>query len=47
MQADEARVHFFPNGTSDDLTLVLRYDIGVRKITLDLITAMADVQTIR
>jgi prepilin-type N-terminal cleavage/methylation domain-containing protein len=41
---DEATVRFFPNGTCDELTLVLHSDEGeYRKIKLDLVTAVAEV----
>jgi prepilin-type N-terminal cleavage/methylation domain-containing protein len=44
-EADEARVRFYPNGTCDDCTIVLQsMDTGEsRKITLDLVTATAEV----
>lgn len=41
MQSPEARVRFFPNGTSDEFTIVMN-DKGVqRTITLDIITGLA------
>lgn len=44
--AEEARVRFFPNGTSDEFTIVLRSDKNEwRKISLDIITALADVES--
>jgi Tfp pilus assembly protein FimT len=39
--ADEARVRFFPNGTSDEMTLVLRSGDQWQKITLEVTTALA------
>ncbi len=41
-QSEYARVKFYPNGTCDELTLVLRSDQGEwRKITLEVTTALA------
>lgn len=41
-----ARVKFYPNGTSDDFTLVLLSDKGEYKaITLEVVTGLADVKT--
>ena len=48
MQASEARVRFFPNGTSDEFTMVLQSDKGeMRKITLEATTGFADVEVLR
>jgi prepilin-type N-terminal cleavage/methylation domain-containing protein len=41
-QTEESRVWFFPNGTSDELTLVLHSGTDWRKITLEFSTAIAD-----
>ena len=47
-EADEARVKFFPNGTSDEFTLVLHSAQGeVRKISLEIVTGLADLEVIR
>jgi prepilin-type N-terminal cleavage/methylation domain-containing protein len=47
-RADEARVCFFPNGTSDEFTIVLHSSGGkYEKISLDTITALPDIQDIR
>lgn len=44
--APEARVRFYPNGTSDEFTIVLRSDKGEwRKISLDVITALTRIET--
>ncbi len=45
----EARVRFYPNGTSDEFTIVLRAPDRnqYRKISLDIITGLADVEVIR
>jgi prepilin-type N-terminal cleavage/methylation domain-containing protein len=44
--ADVARVHFFPNGTSDEFTIVVRSDSGERrKISLEVVTALTEVET--
>ena len=37
------RVRFFPNGTCDEMVLVLQYKDQFRKITLEYSTAMTDV----
>jgi hypothetical protein len=43
-KADEARVHFFPGGTSDEFTVVLHGIDGSRcKIYLDTVTALVRV----
>jgi hypothetical protein len=37
------RVKFYPNGTSDDMTIVLHNEMGdYRRLTLDLVTASLD-----
>jgi len=47
-KADEAHVHFFPGGTSDEFTIVLRgADGSARKIYLDTVTALVRVENIR
>jgi prepilin-type N-terminal cleavage/methylation domain-containing protein len=47
-RAEEARVHFFPGGTSDEFTIVLRAaDGSARKIYLDTVTALVRVDNIR
>lgn len=46
--AEEARVRFYPNGTSDEFTMVLESDRHeFRKITLDVITGLAEVEVLR
>lgn len=45
---EPARVHFYPNGTSDEFTIVLKSDQGEwRKISLEVTTALADIEIIR
>jgi prepilin-type N-terminal cleavage/methylation domain-containing protein len=45
---DQARVHFFPNGTSDELTIVLHGGDGsYREIDLDTVAALPVVKVIR
>lgn len=45
MNTEGARIRFYPNGTSDELTLILRSEIGERrKITLEVVTALAGVE---
>jgi prepilin-type N-terminal cleavage/methylation domain-containing protein len=46
-ESDEARVRFFANGTSDEMTLVLSSGGEYRKITLDVTTALASVGNVR
>jgi len=43
--SDVASVRFFPNGTSDEMTLVLHSGDQWRKITLEVTTALASVST--
>ena len=44
--ADEARVRFFPNGTCDEMTVVLRSDENeYRMITLEITTSRATVES--
>jgi type II secretion system protein H len=46
--ADEAYVRFFPNGTSDEFTLVLHSDRNeYRKISLEVVTALANVDALQ
>jgi hypothetical protein len=45
--SDEARVRFFANGTSDEMTLVLSSGGEYRKITLEVTTALASVGNVR
>jgi prepilin-type N-terminal cleavage/methylation domain-containing protein len=46
--ANEARVRFHPNGTCDELTIVLRSDQNeYRKISLECTTGLATVESIR
>lgn len=45
-EAEMAPVTFFPNGTSDEFTIVLANDQGEwRKISLEVVTGLADVET--
>jgi hypothetical protein len=47
-KAEEARVHFFPGGTSDEFTIVLHGADGLaRKYSLDTVTALVRIETIR
>jgi prepilin-type N-terminal cleavage/methylation domain-containing protein len=43
----EARIRFYPNGTSDEFTIVIESKEGARKISLDMVTALADLEVIR
>jgi prepilin-type N-terminal cleavage/methylation domain-containing protein len=48
-QSDAARVRFFPNGTSDDMTLILHSSKKNEwwKISLEVTTALATVENVR
>jgi prepilin-type N-terminal cleavage/methylation domain-containing protein len=47
-RAEEARIKFLPNGTSDEFTIVLQDDqFQTRKISLDVMTALPDLENIR
>ncbi|MGZ4963386.1 MAG: pilus assembly FimT family protein [Limisphaerales bacterium] len=47
-RAEEAKIHFFPNGTSDEFTIVLQDDqFQTRQISLDVMTALPDVEVIK
>jgi prepilin-type N-terminal cleavage/methylation domain-containing protein len=46
-KADQANVHFFPNGTSDEFTIVLHSGGKYEKIYLDTITALPEIEDIR
>jgi hypothetical protein len=44
---EEARVRFFPNATSDEFTIVFHHEQrDWRKITLEVVTALAEVQVL-
>jgi Tfp pilus assembly protein FimT len=45
--ADEARVCFFPDGTSDEMTLIINSGDQYRKITLEVPTGLASTEAIR
>ena len=47
MQAEESRVHFYPNGTSDEFTIVVQTGRGIRKISLECVTGLANLEVIR
>ena len=47
MEAEESRVHFYPNGTSDEFTIIVQAGNGLRKISLECVTALATVEVIR
>ena len=44
--ADEARVRFYPNGTSDEFTIVVQRRGQWRKISLDIVTGLAELQVL-
>jgi hypothetical protein len=43
--ADQAIVCFYPNGTADEMTLILRDGTEFRKIAIELTTGLADVES--
>jgi len=45
--SDEARVRFFPNGTSDEMTLILHSGTDYKKITLEVTTGLATVGEVK
>ncbi len=45
MEADESRVHFYPNGTSDEFTIILQFGNEMRKISLEVVTALVNVES--
>ena len=45
--AGEARVRFFPDGTSDEMTLIIHSGDQYRKITLEVTTGRASVEAIQ
>lgn len=47
MELPEARVRFFPNGTCDEFTVILFSPSGEKKINTDIVTGLAEVDTIR
>jgi hypothetical protein len=47
MDTEQVRVRFHPNGTSDDFTILLESPAGMRKVFLDPVTALADMEVIR
>ena len=46
-EADVALVRFYPNGTCDELTLVLESGVELRKISLEAVTSLAQVDIIQ
>jgi len=48
-EAEEARVHFYPNGTADEFTIVLKSNAEDKatKISLEVVTALTDVEVLR
>ena len=47
MEADQTRVHFYPNGTSDDFTIIIESKSGIRKVSLECVTGLPTVEAIR
>jgi prepilin-type N-terminal cleavage/methylation domain-containing protein len=47
MEKPEARVRFFPDGTSDEFTLIFFSTQGERKLSLDVVTGLASLEVIR
>jgi prepilin-type N-terminal cleavage/methylation domain-containing protein len=45
-EAEEAKVRFYPNGTSDEFTIILHGDYNEwRKVSLDVVTALAETES--
>ena len=44
-EATESRVHFFPNGTSDEFTIILQVGNEMRKISLEVVTGLVNVES--
>ncbi len=47
MESEEARVRFFPNGTCDEFTIMFFDSTGERKLSLDVVTGLTDLEMIR
>jgi Tfp pilus assembly protein FimT len=47
MEAPEARVRFYPNGTSDEFTVILFSEKGEKKISVDVVTGLTEVEVLR
>ena len=47
MEAGETSVHFYPNGTSDEFTMIVQAGNGLRKVSLECVTALATVEVLR
>lgn len=47
MEFPEARVRFYPNGTCDEFTVILLAPTGEQKISVDVVTGLADVEVLR
>ncbi len=45
METEETRVHFYPNGTSDEFTIILQFGNEMRKISLEVVTALVNVES--
>jgi Tfp pilus assembly protein FimT len=45
MEAEESRVQFYPNGTSDEFTIILQVGNEMRKISLEVVTALVNVES--
>ena len=47
LEATEVRIRFYPNGTSDEFTAVLFSPEGLTKVSLDVVTGLADSEPLR
>jgi len=45
MEVEETSVHFYPNGTSDEFTIILQFGNEMRKISLEVVTALVNVES--
>jgi len=47
MKAEQTRVHFYSNGTSDEFTIVLQAGSSIRKVSLECVTGLPAVEAIQ
>jgi prepilin-type N-terminal cleavage/methylation domain-containing protein len=45
METAESRVHFYPNGTCDEFTIILQFGNEMRKLSLEVVTALVNVES--
>ena len=47
VESSEARIRFYPNGTSDEFTAILTAAEGQTKVSTDVVTGLADSEPLR